>query len=236
MHCVIRSRVWGVNPILSKLPAFELAVAAGARSCGRLFGNAKFAVAGALACLAFAHAAIAAPMTGSMAVVVYPLATPTSSFTASSLTLNAQNLITTGSTGDFAAQVPSLSDLTANTTTIAGLSASPLADSIANYFVFATPDAIFGGAGTTPNNRFDFNLATITEPSLGVFSGTGTIVDTATSGAFDNTPAEFTLSFSSASNYSFTIAAVSVPEPTTLGLIATGLMGALSFRRRRVAR
>jgi hypothetical protein len=155
--------------------------------------------------------------------------------------LNAQNLITTAESGDFAAQVPSLSDLTAYSTTVTGLSTSPLADSIPNFFVFSQPDAIFGSSGTTPNNRFDFNLATITETSftstsVASFTGTGTLVDTAPSGAFDNTPAQFTLSFSGPSNYSFTFAATSVPEPTTLGLIATGLMGALSFRRRRMAR
>ena len=219
MHLVTRSRVSGVSPILSRLWAFG--------------------VAGALGCLAFAHAATAAPMTGSMGVVVYPFGTPSDSFSASSLTLNAQNLITTAESGDFAAQVPSHGDLTAYSTTITGLSASPLADSIANFFVFSTPDAILATSGTTPNNRFEFNLSTITETgyvstSVASFSGTGTLVDTL--GAFDNTPAQFTLNFSGPSNYSFTFAATSVPEPTTLGLVTTGLVGALSFRRRRVAR
>jgi PEP-CTERM motif len=219
MHAVNHSRVSRVSPILSKFRAL--------------------AAAGALACLAFAHVATAAPMTGSMGVVVYPIGTPSSSFTASSLTLNAQNLITTAESGDFAAQVPSLSDLTAYSTTITGLSTTPLADSISDFFVFSTPDAIFGSSGTTPNNRFDFNLATITETSftstsVASFSGTGTLVDTL--GTFDNTPAQFNLNFSGPSNYSFTFAATAVPEPTTLGLVATGLVGALSFRRRRVAR
>ena len=219
MHLVTRSRVSRVSPILSRLWAFG--------------------VAGALGCLAFAHAATAAPMTGSMGVVVYPFGTPSDSFSASSLTLNAQNLITTAESGDFAAQVPSHGDLTAYSTTITGLSASPLADSIANFFVFSTPDAILATSGTTPNNRFEFNLSTITETgyvstSVASFSGTGTLVDTL--GAFDNTPAQFTLNFSGPSNYSFTFAATSVPEPTTLGLVTTGLVGALSFRRRRVAR
>ena len=219
MHAVACSRVCGVSRILSKAWAFG--------------------VAGALGCLAFTHAATAAPMTGSMGVVVYPIGTPSDSFSASSLTLNAQNLITTALSGDFATQVPSLSDLTANTTTITGLSASPLADSIPNFFVFSTPDAIFSTSGTTPSNRFEFNLATITETSyvsssVASFYGTGTLVDS--TAAFDNTPAQFTLSFSGPSNYSFSFAATAVPEPTTLGLVATGLVGALSFRRRRVAR
>jgi hypothetical protein len=236
MHFVSRISVSGFSLIQSNLRGMH--DAARARRRVGLLGKTKLAVGGALACLAFAHAATAAPITGSMGVVVNPFAASSASFTSSSLTLNAQNLITTAESGDFATQIPAHSDLTASTTTITGLSTSPLADSIPNYFVFSTPDAILATSGTTPNNRFDFNLATITETSFGSgaasFYGTGTLVDT--TGAFDNTPATFTLSFSGSSNYSFTFAATAVPEPATLGLIGTGLLGALSRRRRRVAR
>src|SRR5580698_7397781 len=90
MRFAIRFRVSGVNRVTSKL-----------------LGNAKIAVAGALVCLAGAQAATAAPITGSMGVVVNPFAASSASFTSSSLTLNAQNLITTAESGDFATQIPS---------------------------------------------------------------------------------------------------------------------------------
>jgi len=193
-------------------------------------------IAVALAGLAFATAANASVMSGSMAVVVDPFAPSTASYTGSSVNLNAQNLITTGEQGTFLSEVPAHSDLTADSATITGLSTTPLADSIGDFFVFSTPDAILGTLGTSPNNRFDFNLLTITEasytgPSAGaVFTGTGTLVDT--QAVYSNTPAEFTLSFpDGGGNYSFTFA--TVPEPTTVGLIVTSL-GALALRRRRV--
>src|ERR1700722_18788649 len=125
MHFVARSRVSGISLIQSNIVR--------AHRCGRLLGNAKLAVAGALACLAFAHAATAAPLTGSMGIVPSPFVASSASFTASSLTMNAPNLITTAESGDFLTQVPAHSDLTANTTTITGLSTSPLADSIYNF-------------------------------------------------------------------------------------------------------
>lgn len=169
---------------------------------------------------AFAGAANAQIFTGSMGVVANPFGTLTSSWTASTLTLNAINLITPSETGTFLAQVPSHSDLTAYATTITGLSTSPTADSIPDFFVFSTPDAFFATSGTTPNNRFDFNLATITDVGGGVFRGTGTLVDT--QGAYANTPAIFTLSFpDGGGTYSFTMAAV--PEPSSFGLLIGGL-------------
>lgn len=173
---------------------------------------------------AFAGAANAQIFTGSMGVVANPFGTLTSSWTASTLTLNAINLITASEQGTFLALVPSHSDLTAYATTITGLSTSPTADSIPDFFVFSTPDAIFATSGTTPNNRFHFNLATITDVNpgsgVGVFTGTGTLVDT--QGAYANTPAIFTLSFpDGGGTYSFTIAAV--PEPSSFGLLFGGL-------------
>jgi len=186
----------------------------------------KLQLLAALASLAFVTAANAQIFTGSMGVVVDPFVTPTSAYTASSLTLNGLNLITTSETGTFAALVPAHSDLTAYTTTITGLSASPLADSIPNFFVFSTPDAFFATSGTTPNNRFGFNLVTIAETSAGVFSGTGTLVDT--TAAYANTPATFTLSFSGAQNYSFTLAAV--PEPTTTMIVGACLLLPFTLR------
>jgi hypothetical protein len=168
--------------------------------------------------VAFAGAANAQMMTGSMGVAADPFVTFTGSWTASSLTMSAINLITTSEQGTFLALVPSHSDLTAYTTTITGLSTSPTAENIPDFFVFSTPDVTFATSGTTPNNRFEFNLATITDVGGGVFTGTGTLVDT--TAAYANTPGIFTLSFPD-DVYSFTIAAV--PEPSSLCLLIGGL-------------
>ncbi|MGA2585097.1 MAG: PEP-CTERM sorting domain-containing protein [Tepidisphaeraceae bacterium] len=197
-----------------------------------------FAIAGGLMALTVAGAANASVMTGSMGAVVDPFVTSTATYTSSSVTLFAQNLITTAESGTFATEVPSHGDLTADATTITGLSTSPLSDSISDFFVFSTPDATLLTSGTSPsNNRFDFNLATITEPTyLGVgagasFSGTGTLVDTAN--IYSSTPAEFTLSFPDGNGtYSFTIA--TVPEPTSLASLCIGSL--VLIRRRAVCK
>ena len=194
-----------------------------------IISSGKFAIAAAVASLALAGSAKAALMNGSFGVVVSPFAASTASFTATSFNLSAANLITSAEAGTFVSDVPALSDLTASTANITGLSASPTADPIASFFVFSSPDATFVTSGTTPVNRFDFNLATVTSVTSNSFAGTGTLVD-ALGGVYDPTPAEFTLSFSGPSNYSFTVA--TVPEPTTISLVAISL-GALGLRRRR---
>lgn len=106
-------------------------------------------------------------------------------------------------------------------------------DPITGFFTFSAPDTLVN-SGTTPVDRFVFNLATITEAAYNSsqnadFSGTGTLVDT--QGIYANTPAEFNLSFSGPSTYSFTLQAV--PEPATISLVATGLLATLAFRRRK---
>ena len=155
-----------------------------------------------------------------------------SSFTSTSLALDSTNLILSAS-GLFATQVPMLSDLTAYSSVISGLSSSPMNDPITGFFTFSAPDTLVN-SGTTPVDRFVFNLATITEAAYNSsqnadFSGTGTLVDT--QGIYANTPAEFNLSFSGPSTYSFTLQAV--PEPATISLVATGLLATLAFRRRK---
>jgi hypothetical protein len=193
----------------------------------KVLGCAKIVAIGILPCLAMAAAADAAPLTGSMGVVESPFEVPTSSYTSSSVTLNADNLITTALTGDLATQVPAHSDLTAYSSTISGLSTSPLTDSIANFFVFSSPDSTLATSGTTPTNRFDFNLATISEPVLGTITGTGTLVDT--TGAFGSAPASFSVGFSGPNNYSFTLS--TTPEPASLSVLA--FAGISLIRRRR---
>lgn len=151
----------------------------------------------------------------------------TGSYTATSLTLDAGNVVTGGATGTFLTEVPIHSDLTAYAGTITGLSSSPASVNIPNYFVFSSPDSFFGTQGTTPVNRFAFNLDSLTAGGGGFFTGTGTFVDTGA--VYADTPGIFTLSFSGPNAYSFTMAAV--PEPTTLSLLAAGLLGVLAFRR-----
>jgi hypothetical protein len=184
-----------------------------------------------VASVTFVSMASAQMMNGSVAVAVDIFHAPTSSWTASTLTLDATNYVTGTPTGSFASVVPTLGTLTADSVTISGLSTSPVADNIHDFFFFSGAGGGFGASGTTPNNRFDFNLATITDVGGGVFTGTGTLVDTL--GTYANTPGEFTLSFPDGDGtYSFTLAAV--PEPTTISLLAVGLFGMLTIRRRKV--
>src|SRR5271156_1569840 len=90
--------------------------------------------------LAFAGSAHAQFFTGSFAAVD-DADVPVSSFTSSSLNLDQLNLITRAETGTFLSLVPAKSDLTAYTGTISGLSTTPAAESISDFFVFSTPDA-----------------------------------------------------------------------------------------------
>jgi PEP-CTERM motif len=123
------------------------------------------------------------------------------------------------------------------THTITGLSSTPISDPINNYFKFSQTSSFNGltGTGTTPPNRFEFDLLTLAEDSFNsgtgaaMFSGTGTIVDT--TGAFQNTPADLTVDFSNAHLYTLTLQAV--PEPTTMSLAAAGLLAFWTLRRRK---
>lgn len=159
----------------------------------------------------------------------------TGSFTSSSLTLDNLNYTEPGSgSGTFAppptGAVPNGTEAFAYSTALTGLSSTPETVNINDFVVIGGPGpALFASPGTTPNNRFDFELQTLTENSSGDFTGMGILTDVA--GIYSPTSAELLLSFSGVNNYSFTLQAV--PEPTTLGLLGAGLLGTLAFRRRK---
>jgi hypothetical protein len=195
--------------------------------------NMKKSLLFVAAILAFTCAVQAQVLTGSVTASVPPgEGEYGGGATSSSLGLFVTNVIS-ATTGDFVGAVPTDGILTPYLGTINGLSTTPLADSINNYFVFSTRPP-YGGTGTTPPNRFDFDLATITEDSYNsgtgaaVFTGTGTLVDS--TGAYSSSPADFTVDFSNANNY--TISIVTVPEPGTISLVAAGLLGAWIWRRK----
>ncbi|MGA2246086.1 MAG: hypothetical protein ABSH48_13890 [Verrucomicrobiota bacterium] len=164
----------------------------------------------------------------------------TGSFTSDSLTLNALQLVESA-TGDFSPAVQSGSELTANTTTISGLSTTALVVSVPDYFSFSST---LIAPGTSPSDRFEFNLASLTETSdsggLATFSGTGTLVDT--TGAYASAPATFTLGFSGSAGESFSMdtepSVAPVPEPSTLIAGAAMLLpfGVGAFRALRKGR
>jgi len=156
-------------------------------------------------------------MDGSLAIAKYG---GTSGYTGSTLQLSSVNFVQGTGTGDFATLVPELSGVTAYSTLITGVTTTPKAISIPDFLVFSGPSPLppsIGGSitGTTPPNRFEFNLATLYFQGDGFYAGTGTIVDT--TGGFLATPATMELgysgNFNNGGNYSLTIAAVPVPEP-----------------------
>lgn len=139
------------------------------------------------------------------------------SFTSSSLVLNPSTMIIF-ETGTFSSLVPTYSELTSYSGALTGLSATPTTEDIDNFFVFSSPDSLFGASGTTPNNRFEFNLGTLSEVyyngQFANYVGTGTLVDSL--GTYASSPAQFDLSFSAEGNYSFVLA--TVPEPNQYGI------------------
>jgi hypothetical protein len=225
MHFGTRRPFLGNCPIQSESPVAMSHTAAKAR---RRVGFSVVA-----ACLAFAGATQAAPFTGSFGFIP-GLVNPggTASFDNSSLTMNSLETVSFGN-GTFANE--SLATVTASTTPITGLSATPTAVNVPAFLSFALASQ-FSGQGAGNGDQYVFNLQTLSETTpggFGNFLGTGILVDQ--NNVLDSTPATMTIGFTgTGNNFAGTLSAA-VPEPATMGLLATGL-GALSLRRRRSGR
>jgi hypothetical protein len=159
----------------------------------------------------------------------------TGSFTSTSISLDPSNLVSllpSGESGTFTATVPPGSELSADTVDITGLSSTPVSEDIDGLLTFASQGPIPSGTGTTPVNRFSFDLTSLSEDyvssSVAFFTGYGTLLDD--QGAYSETPAELLVTFSGPDTYSLTLQAV--PEPTTISLVLAGL-GVLPFLRRK---
>jgi hypothetical protein len=173
-------------------------------------------------------------MSGSLGVAEFSYG---GSFTSSSLVLNPSTMIIF-ETGTFSSLVPNFSELTSYTGTLTGLSSAPTPENIDDFFVFSAPNSLVGASGTTPNNRFEFDLDTLSEAyyngQFADYVGVGTLVDSL--GTYAGSPTQFDLSFSAEGNYSFVLSTVAIPEPYQYG-ICVGLFALLAllvvpFRRR----
>jgi hypothetical protein len=132
---------------------------------------------------------------------------------------------------------------------ISSSSAHPTVESITNYLVFSAPFALEGGTGSTPANRFVFDLSSIytSGGTYASFYGSGTVIDK--SGTYAPTVAQIILSFSSRAgfsgeNYSLSFDATGVaapspnppsptPEPGTIALAGLGAASLGLFRHRK---
>jgi hypothetical protein len=181
-----------------------------------------------IASLAFAGAAQAQTITGGLSIGTLG----GGSFTSNSLTLSSSNF-DSSPTGDLSS-VPTLSAVPAYSGTV-NLSSSPTID-IPDYLEFASANSgVLNGAGTTPPDRFNFELTGLVEEdsTLGNFIGTGILTDS--TGVFQPTEASFTLGFAGASNYSLSFyadGAEAAPEPSTWTLCLAAC-GVLVYLRRR---
>lgn len=175
------------------------------------------------------------PFTGQL--LVDDQSPETGSLTSSSLTLDADNHSSQFpgvATGTFATTVPAGSEITASTTTLGGLSTTPISENV-TLLEIASTGPFPSGTGTTPSDRFTYDLTSLSETydsatGLATFNGLGTLVDD--QNVYSDTPAEMVLTFSGPNTYSFTLQTEAVPEPATFSLAAAGLLGALVFRRR----
>ncbi|HTV40844.1 MAG TPA: PEP-CTERM sorting domain-containing protein [Candidatus Sulfotelmatobacter sp.] len=156
----------------------------------------------------------------------------TGSFSDASLTLDAINYVG-GTNGTFIV-VPLGTEVTAYSTTISNLTSELEPISISNFLEIGTAGQ-FGSDGTSPPNRFDFNLQSLEEyqydpaTSQSEFIGYGTLIDTQ-AGGYAPSEAELEINFLNANNYSFTLD--TVPEPATFTLLLAGIGMFPLFRRK----
>jgi hypothetical protein len=120
--------------------------------------------------------------------------------------------------------------LTCYSTAVTGLSTSPTAENIPDFFVFASASPVSPSLGNGGNgNEYSLTLLSLTDQGGGAFVGSGTLIDS--DNVLANTSATLSLNFTSGGNYSFSI--VAVPEPSAISLVVVGLLGALGLIRRR---
>jgi hypothetical protein len=147
------------------------------------------------------------------------------SYSSSTLQISSNNLVNAAPFGVFLGIVPNFSHAQGDDVVVTGISSSSETVDIPDFFQFGPSPA---------NNQYVFTLTSIAETSPGVFQGAGTLVDSLDAYAF--TSSTFTLAFASEYNYNVTFdtVATAVPEPSTIGLVVVGLLGALTIRRRKV--
>jgi hypothetical protein len=161
----------------------------------------------------------------------------TPSYNANTLTLDATSILGAG-TGTFLS-VPAASFSLATNTVITLNGANTVTFPISSLPTFEVSSLGFV-AGTNPTDEFTFEMTSITpQASPGVFKGTAEWIDNRPAGPdftpLTTTPAIFTLSFSGPNVYSFSDAALAVPEPSAWSL-TLGIFAVFAFWRIRLRR
>lgn len=164
-------------------------------------------------------------LTGSVTAASYPLSAQIGADGSGFLQFGGTNIVQSA-TGDLASILPINSKVfSVDYLSFSGLSNTPQTVS----------DVLFHFPVTSYPYRFTFTLDTIAQDSYNsatgqaLYTGTGTIADN--TGAYQDTPADLTVDFTSFGVYSFTLEAV--PEPATTSLAVVGLFGLWAWRNRR---